>query len=236
MVTLYLYGSLKEEFGEKFTVKAKSPIEAIRVLEANFPGRFLKAFSVGGFYVLRGKDLDNAISDTGETLAFQTGDDIHIAPEIYGSGFFDSGWFKVILGVVIIAAAVVTSGAAAGLMSGVPGAFGFGMAGAGFAGVSFSTYALFGAALVLSGISQMLTPTPKVESSKTVDPRASFIFQGAENIVAQGVPVPVIYGEVETGSVTIALSLSVEKFTGTDDATALDALYKKAAAIRNIFT
>lgn len=211
MITLHLYGILKDKFGAEFELEARSPIEAVRILEANFPGRFLKEFSTGSFYVLRGSDLDNATEDTEQTLEFEMNEDVHIVPEVCGAG----GFFKAILGAVIVVAAVV-----AAIPSGGTSLAGLGaaMSATAFAGISYGTIAMFGASLLLGGIAEMLTPTPELSGGGTpasVDPKASFIFNGAENIVAQGVPVPVIYGEVETGSVVMAVSLSVEDVNTT---------------------
>lgn len=202
MITLHLYGSLKEDFGSEFVLDAHSPIEAIRILEANFPGRFLKSFAVGGFYVVRGKDMETGISDVEDTLLFEMDEDVHIAPEIEGSG----GLFKAILGAVIIVAAVVAAAYTGGTSLTVLGMT-----------MSYGSIALFGAALMIGGIAEMLTPTPdlSIGAMTSVDPKNSHVFNGAENIVAQGVPVPVVYGEVETGSVTIAASLTVEDVSST---------------------
>ena len=209
MVKLHLYGSLKEEFGTGFELEARSPTEAIRILEANFPGRFLKAFSTGNFYVARGSDFETGVGDTGETLTFEMEEDIHIAPEIEGAG---RGLLLTIIGVVIIIIAVWASGGtAAGAAGAAAEGEGAGLAGMSMLGVTWGTIAMFGASLMFAGISQMLTPTPDVPAGTVArDPKASYIFQGAENIVGQGVPIPVIYGEMETGSVTMAVSLTVE--------------------------
>lgn len=205
MIVLNLYGALKEEFGTGFELDAGSPIEAVRILEANFPGRFLKAFAEGSFFVVRGSDLEGGRCDTEHTLDFITGEDVHIVPEVEGAG----GFFKAIVGAVIIVAAVVAAVYTGGSSLGVAAA----MSQTAFMGVSYSTIAMFGASMMFGGIAEMLTPTPKIDGATAgaaVDQKASYIFNGAENIVAQGVPVPIIYGEIETGSVLIGLSLTVE--------------------------
>ena len=63
-----------------------------------------------------------------------------------------------------------------------------------------------GASLVLQGVATMLTPVPEV-SEREQDPRLSFNFSGIQNTSRAGVAVPVIYGEVLTGSVVISAGI-----------------------------
>jgi predicted phage tail protein len=65
-----------------------------------------------------------------------------------------------------------------------------------------------GASLVLGGIAQLLTPTPKISQDEG-DPRKSFSFSGIQNTNRAGVPVPVIYGETLTGSVVISAGIDI---------------------------
>jgi predicted phage tail protein len=67
-----------------------------------------------------------------------------------------------------------------------------------------------GASLAIGGIAQLLTPTPKLGTSEN-DPRRSYSFSGIQNVSRQGVPVPVIYGEVFTGSVVISAGINTEE-------------------------
>ena len=52
----------------------------------------------------------------------------------------------------------------------------------------------------------MLTPVPKITEQEQ-DPRLSFNFSGIQNTSRAGVAVPVIYGEVLTGSVVISAGI-----------------------------
>ena len=52
----------------------------------------------------------------------------------------------------------------------------------------------------------MLTPVPPV-LEREQDPRLSFNFSGIQNTSRAGVAVPVIYGEVLTGSVVISAGI-----------------------------
>ena len=52
----------------------------------------------------------------------------------------------------------------------------------------------------------MLTPVPKITEQEQ-DPRLSFNFSGIQNTSRAGVAVPVIYGEVLTGSVVVSAGI-----------------------------
>jgi predicted phage tail protein len=67
---------------------------------------------------------------------------------------------------------------------------------------------LFGASLVIGGIAQLLTPTPKISQDEG-DPRKSFSFSGIQNVSRAGVPVPVVYGETLVGSVVISAGIDI---------------------------
>jgi predicted phage tail protein len=132
--------------------------------------------------------------------------DIKIIPVIGGAG---GNTGRIILGIAIIGAVVVTGGAA-GVAFGAGGALGFG-AGAGGAAVTMGASALamagnIGIYMVLTGIANALTPVQDVEEVGQ-DPRRSFSFSGIQNTSRAGVAVPVIYGQVLTGSVVISAGI-----------------------------
>jgi predicted phage tail protein len=45
------------------------------------------------------------------------------------------------------------------------------------------------------------------------DPKRSYSFSGVQNVSRQGVPVPVVYGEVLIGSIVISAGITTEKVT-----------------------
>ena len=118
---------------------------------------------------------------------------------------------KILLGAALIAVAIAAPGV--GLFGG--GAAGFGVvAGAtGTAATLAAAGGTIGLALVLGGTAQLLSPTPQVPDFDG-DPRNNadnFSFSGVQNVSREGVPVPVAYGEVITGSVVISAGLNVEE-------------------------
>ena len=69
-----------------------------------------------------------------------------------------------------------------------------------------------GGALVLSGVSEMLFPLPKPKEFKSEqDPQLSFSFSGTQNTSRAGTPVPIVYGEIVTGSVVISGAIDTQQ-------------------------
>jgi predicted phage tail protein len=68
-----------------------------------------------------------------------------------------------------------------------------------------------GASMVLGGIVQLLSPTPKIDSgigSEDALHRPSYNFNGVVNTTAQGHPVALAYGRVICGSAVISAGLT----------------------------
>ena len=151
------------------------------------------------YQVLLGKE-----NLTLDELHFPVGkSDIKFVPVISGSG----GIGKALFGGALIA----MSFGVGGLFT-TPLAFGGG--GIGFAAAGLGAKAAFGigAGLVLSGVSDMLFPTPKMpQFSSEQDPRLSFSFSGTQQTSRAGTPVPLVYGEIITGSVVISSSIDTEQ-------------------------
>lgn len=209
MITVFLYGKLAEMFGSSYELAISSPSEAVRALECNNPGRFLKELAQGQYNVLRGC-LDEKCSDSLETLEFMQDADIHFIPVLEGS---KSGGQIALMGIAIIGVAfggayLMGLNAAAGVTGMAAVESGMGMS---FMGIGWSSLSMFGAAMVLGGVAQMLSPTPQLGGgSNSAQSRNSFIFSGGENIGTQGGPVPVIYGEVVTGSTVVSQSITID--------------------------
>ena len=69
-----------------------------------------------------------------------------------------------------------------------------------------------GATMVLGGVSGMLFPQPQEpDFSSEGDPRISFNFSGTQNTSRAGTPVPIVYGEIFTGSVVISAAIDTEQ-------------------------
>lgn len=193
-----LYGELAKFLGQKtFEAEINSAAQAIRFLVVNFPqlerhmaDRYYKV-SVGN-WELEEKELHYPNGN----------EDVKIIPVIGGEG--GRGLGKVLLGAAIIGGVFLTGGASIGA-SGLT--FQTGTIGSVSYGAFAAQAAVYvGASLVLQGVADMLTPVPKVTEQEQ-DPRLSFNFSGIQNTSRAGVAVPVIYGEVLTGSVVISAGI-----------------------------
>jgi predicted phage tail protein len=210
---VYLHGSLGETFGEKYRLDVKSLPEAVRALEANFPG-FAHHIKAGNWYLSYGDhDKDQGMCLNEETMRLNLGDGpIHFIPEAIGMGGGQrgKGGIMVVVGVVIAAVAIVACGAGAGAGAGAA----TGLGAIAFANISYGTIALFGASLALSGIATLISPVPEAPGAalerENPEDRASFLFNGAVNTVEQGGPVPIVYGKHIVGSKVISGGIAVE--------------------------
>ena len=196
-----LYGDLAEVTGHKeFDVAINSTAQAVSFLINNFPK--LESYMANKYYRVL---VDEEEIDT-EQLHFPVGQsEIKFVPVIQGAG---GNLGRVLLGGALIAVSMGAFGAFGA------GAISFGASGGGFAAASLGAKAAFGigASLVLSGVSGMLFPVPKMpEFSSEQDPRLSFSFIGTQQTSRAGTPVPVVYGEIITGSVVISGGIDTEQ-------------------------
>jgi predicted phage tail protein len=184
-----VYGKLAKHLGQRsFKAVVSTPAEAVRFLLANFPE--LRALMREGQYMVSVGRNPLELGTNPELLHYPSAsfETIRIVPVVAGAGAVG----RIILGVALVG------------LSFIPGF-------AAWAGPT--AYALItgvGASLVIGGIAQLLTPTPKLGTSEN-DPRRSYSFSGIQNVSRQGVPVPVIYGEVFTGSVIISAGINTEE-------------------------
>ena len=219
MRNVYFYGALAEKYGPVLRLRGNTIGAIIKLMEANYPGQFLKGIMHGYYRVVAGKSVDdekgihfdNDLVRRNLTLGSK---DLHIMPVPEGSG--GGGFFKVVLGVTLIAAAFILAPAVVGVGAAATGGLGATAFSIGSFGISYGSIALFGLNLVLGGIAGMLTPTPKIGGGEyaqreSADARPSFIFNGAVNTVEQGGPVPVIYGRMVVGSTVISGGIVAEQ-------------------------
>lgn len=212
MNTVILHGVLADKYGERHRYHVASPREALRALTANKPG-FAEDIRQIDVRLIRSKPGVQDGLDVGEDDLHigMSNAELHVIPMPAGSG--KSGIGKIIAGVVLIGAVILTGGGAAAFTAAGGGFGGVGAAwaaGAGstFLGLSGGTVMLAGAAMALGGAAMMLAPTPKMDSA---DQKASFLFGQTDNATGQGAPVPLVYGLNLTGSVVIALGVTTEQ-------------------------
>jgi len=74
-----------------------------------------------------------------------------------------------------------------------------------------------GVSLTIGGVAQLLTPIPQLNLTGTDsqdDPRRSYSFTGLQQSSRQGVPVPIVYGEMIVGSVVVSGGIDTVQVKG----------------------
>lgn len=196
-----LYGQLAKFVGRTvLEADLSTTAEVVRMLIANFPA--LEEHMADRHYkVLVGK---RAL--TLDELHFPVGqEEIKIVPVIVGAG--GNAGLTILAGVALVALSFVSFGGTA--FAGAGGAAGLGIFGG--TGAAWGSAALFyiGAGLVLTGISQAISPVPAIPQGRDTDqdPRKSYSFSGIQNTSRGGTPVPIVYGKTLTGSVVISAGI-----------------------------
>ena len=208
---LKLYGELAEFIGHKeFEIKVDSLSKAVSFLVNNFP--HVEKYMNPKYYQV--KVGNYSISE--EEINFPIGqEDIHFIPVITGAG---GSTGRILLGAALIGASFLFPGAgmfgtvsASGKIAAGTTMTGFTAGNAFMTGLGTLTSAV-GASLVLSGVSEMLFPLPKFEGfSSEQDPQLSFSFSGTQNTSRAGTPVPLVFGEIITGSVVISGAVDTQQ-------------------------
>jgi predicted phage tail protein len=176
-----LYGQLAKFIGRRvLEADVATAAEAVRMLVANFPG--LEQHMAEQYYRVTVGTYDLGLDEIHDPAGQQ---DIKIMPVIAGAGAVG----RIILGVLLVVAAIA-----------IPGL------GLGLAGAAVTAVGVFGGSLILGGVAQLLTPVPKIPQGPDTadDPRKTYNFSGIQQTSRQGVPVPCVYGLTLVGSVVIS--------------------------------
>lgn len=223
MTRVKLMGEMGEKFGSEWNCVDNSIRDILKLIDCQTEGfkDYLAECHMKniGFSIQTGETLIEEFPELYMNLAR---DEVIITPVPAGSG---KGLGKLITGLLILAAmffmpgmagfftatgtsgtaaagglaagTTATGGAAAGV-SALQGMSAFQMAQAGYAiglsGFSGAAVMMLGANLALMGLTEMTAPDP---DGTTNDP--SYLFNGAENHIEQGQPVPLLYGELTIG-------------------------------------
>ncbi len=196
---LTVYGRLRQFLGQShFDVCVNNPRQAFAFLIANFPE--VENHMTNQLYKVKMGDLEV----TEDLLEIQGDGDIKIIPVAVGAKGAALGVLGIIGG---SAAAAATSGFFATAIGGVVA----------------SGLTAVGTSMLIDGVTSIIAPTPKVpnfnasDSLSDNDPnvQANFGFNSITNTSRAGVPVPIIYGEVFTGSIVISSGIDTVQVEGT---------------------
>ncbi|EBB9312863.1 tail assembly protein [Salmonella enterica] len=195
-----LHGDL-QRFGRRFSLSIKTGAEGVYALAMQIPG-FREKMSEGWYQIrIAGEDVSEETLSARLHEPLPSGAVIHIVPRMEGAK--NSGLFQVIAGAALIVASFIP---------GLNVAVWAGMA-ATWSSLAFS----IGASLMLGGVAQMLTPKPHSPSMHHADNgKQNVYFSSLDNMIAQGNPLPILYGEMLVGSRRISQSLSTRDESSPD--------------------
>lgn len=193
--TIYLHGSLKNEFGESFRFDAADVAEVGKAFKALVPG-FEEHVSGKYLRIHRGPvDKGFDIDECQLVLGLGNTKEVHIFPVPVAAGSdnnFLMGAAKIVAGIAFVGVGFFALG---GLAT---------MAGKLAIGI--------GASMALSGVSTMLSPTvAPAETLEDTENQQSHLFNGAGNTTRQGGPVPLVYGKMRTGSHVASSGIAIEE-------------------------
>jgi len=208
-----VYGALRKRLGQcRFEFDVTTPAQAIKALCVNFPGleKWLIDSEQDGvaYRVAVSKEKATEENVAPLLMPFSEREVFSITPVVAGAG---GGLGRTLLGAALIAVAIANpvvgfgGGGAAGfgIVTGATTTFGASLAAA--AGT-------LGIGLVLSGVAEMLSPQPSLDS--TLDESVqleSFTFSNVVNTSRQGMPVPIAYGRLFVGSAVLSSGLDVDQ-------------------------
>lgn len=195
MKRVHLLGTLGEKFGPLWRANCSTVSECLRLIECQSPDfkkYLIQTVEEGtNFAVRTGQEL----LETGEELFMNVNeDDIYISEVPVGSG----GWGKIIVGAILIVAAIVLMMTPGGQAAGLTLAK-FGAAVLGSIGLN----------LIMAGVNELLMPKP--DKGK----QGGAFFSGPINTVKQGQAVPVLYGELIVGGAPISVSYTKSRTATT---------------------
>ena len=178
MKTIKLHGILGKKFGQFFKLDVQTAREATHAIACQnkeFKRFMLESDKLGlKFAVFLGRKniTENDIDNVTDT------DVIHIVPRIVGSGGSSFNWLQVIGGAVLIGVGALTFGSTTATGAALIGA---------------------GIGMFVGGVAGLLMPTVDMSNQDPDGNKANKGFGSAVTTVAQGNPVPILYGEREIG-------------------------------------
>lgn len=207
MLTVRLHGHLEESYGSEFKFEARTVREVIDALQANF-NDFTEEFIKDERAYTIVVDAE-AQELTGCVLPLKSDSTIDIVPAIVGAGGIFKALALIVVGTILV---VATGGAALGILAGVPATTGLAGLATGLAGGLFATTAgalaglaavgAIGAGLLLAGVASLLAGPDGPDGAGE---KATSLGR-TDNVVGQGLPIPIGYGRLMIGSVVLSAS------------------------------
>lgn len=199
---LRFHQDLQELFPETIQIEAATPLDALKLIAVQHPlsGK-IKPVPVK---IKQLKNIlevnDPTITESDRVFDIVPADAVSINYGYMGAGG-DSGWLNIAIGVLLIAVAVVVPVVAPAL---------------GAIATSLTSMALnIGVGLVISGVMQLLAPTPKMNDDKDGN-YASRTF-GAKTTTEVGTPIQLVFGKYKVGFHLFSFNVEARNYSGVDD-------------------
>lgn len=215
MKTVKVYGALRKRLGQcRFEFDVATPAQALKALCVNFPGLdkwLIDSEKDGvGYRVAVSKEKVTEENVSPLLMPFSDKEVFSITPVVTGAG---RGTGSILLGAALIGISLAFPGG--GLFGGTV----FGFLGGPAASAALLTtvgtgLSYVGAALVLGGIAQAISPQPEpssMENGREAAQLQSFTISNVVNTSRQGLPVPIAYGRVYVGSAVLSSGLDVDQ-------------------------
>ena len=189
MKTIHLHGILRDQFGEFFNLDVQSAKEATYAIACQLPEFkmfMLRAEQEGMRFAVFADDKNIGEDEIENSTAASI---IHVVPKIMGAGGEVGGWLQVIGGAILV---------------------GIGVIGFGFSAGTSTALISAGIGLMVGGAASLLMPTPELGEQDQDGNRANYGFGGAVTTVAQGNPVPILYGERYVGGFICSAGIYTE--------------------------
>ena len=198
---LTVYGRLRQFLGQShFEVAVNNPSQAFAFFMANFTE--VENHMTNQLYNVKMGNLEI----TQDLLEIKGDGDIKIIPIAVGAK-------GIVVGGLLggIGSGAILGGVTAGFFSTAIG------------GVIASGLSAIGTSMLIDGVTSLIAPTPQQPSFNASDSLSSndpevqvnFGFNAITNTTRAGVPVPIIYGQVFTGSIVISSGIDTVQVEGT---------------------
>ena len=209
----YLHGELGDKFVPHFEIDCTTPAEVFKCLDANFGGvkeYFLEKAEEGVDYHIEVAGVELEYME--ELLMDVKEGDIIITPVPAGS----KGIGKILAAIAIIAVVVYTGGQILALTNAAAAMAGTATTAVTIGSAIAATGTLgmiavgFAANLALVGLQEMMAPDPSVDTQTNDE---AYLFNGAQQNIQSGDPVPVLYGRLKVPGQPISFEVIGESVT-----------------------
>ena len=212
MTQVKLLGELGDKFGSEWTSNSKSMRDILKLIDCQVEGfkEYLQDCHEKniGFTIQNGEDF----IDYDDLILCRLKDTVIISPVPAGSG---KGLGKILAAIAMIVIMIYNPQFFVTAAEGKAIADGATLFTAIEAGATMNTLGYFtmsiGANLALMGLVEMTAPDA---GDNTSDP--SFLFNGADNSLEQGQPVPLLYGKMKIGGVPISQQFTPNRIKNTN--------------------